>query len=199
MANIATGAEPPVRRFKVEEYHRMVETGILSSNERVELIRGAVREMSPKSRAHVLATRRMVNFLVKALEGRASVYKADPLVLAELDSEPEPDVLVCSNPDFEAYGTEATTPLLVVEVSDSSLRDDLGDKASLYAEAQIAEYWVVNLVDRVLVVFREPRRGSYRLRSTLEPDAFVSPISWPDLKVEVASLFPESAAKGGTS
>lgn len=199
MANIATGAEPLARRFKVEEYHRMAETGILSSDERVELIRGAVRKMSPKNRAHVLATHRVLNSLVKELEGRASVYQEAPLVLAELDSEPEPDLLVCSNPDFEAYGTEATTPLLVIEVSDSSLRGDLGDKASLYAEAQIAEYWVVNLVDRVLVVLREPRDGSYLLRSTLEPGAFVSPISWPDLKVEVASLFPEQAARGTTS
>ena len=191
MANIATGVEAPARRFKVEEYHRMVETGILSSDERVELIRGAVREMSPKNRAHVLATRRMFNSLVKELEGRASVYQEAPLVLSKLDSEPEPDLLVCSNPDFEAYGTEATAPLLVVEVSDSSLRGDLGDKASLYAEAQIPEYWVVNLVDRVLVVFREPHGGSYLQCSTLELGAFVTPISWPDVKVEVASLFPE--------
>ena len=171
----------------------MVETGILSSDERVELIRGAVREMSPKNRAHVLATRRMFNSLVKELEGRASVYQEAPLVLSKLDSEPEPDLLVCSNPDFEAYGTEATKPLLVVEVAESSLRDDLGDKARLYAEAGIPEYWVVNLVDRVLVVFRDPGDGSYRTRSTLEPGARVAPGSWPDLELDIASLFPEEA------
>lgn len=168
----------------------MAETGVLSPDERVELIRGAVREMSPKNRPHVIATRRAFNFLVKALEGRASVYKEDPLVLTQLDSEPEPDVLVCSNPDFEAYGTELTTPLLVVEVAESSLREDLGDKATLYAEAEIPEYWVVNLVDRVLVVFREPREGSYRQRSTLLPGATATPLSWPDVEVDVLSLFP---------
>jgi len=168
----------------------MAETGVLSPDEGVELIRGVVRAVSPKNRAHVIATRRVFNILVKALEGRASVYKEDPLVMTELDSEPEPDVLVCSNPDFEAYGTELTTPLLVVEVAGSSLPGDLGDKATLYAEAGIPEYWVVNLLDRALVVFREPRDGSYRLRSTSPPGARVTPLSWPDVEVEVASLFP---------
>ena len=168
----------------------MAETGVLSPDEDVELIRGAVREVSPKNRTHVIATRRIFNILVKALEGRASVYKEDPLVLTELDSEPEPDVLVCSNPDFETYGTELTTPLLVVEVAGSPLKGDLEDKAMLYAEAGIPEYWVVNLVDRVLVVFREPRDGSYRLRFTSLPGARVTPLSWPDVEVDVFSLFP---------
>lgn len=168
----------------------MAETGVLSPEEGVELIRGVVREVSPKNRSHVIATRRVFNILVRSLEGRASVYKEDPLVLNQLDSEPEPDVLVCSNPDFEAYGTELTTPLLVVEVAESTLPGDLGDKATLYAEAGIPEYWVLNLVDRVLVVFREPREGSYRLRSTSQPGARVTPMSWPDVEVDVASLFP---------
>lgn len=109
----------------------MAETRILYPVERVELVRGVVRKVSPRNRRHVIATRRVFNFVVERLEGRASVYKEDPLVLKELDSEPEPDVLVCSNPDFEAYGAEATRPLLVVEVAESSLRDDLGDKAAL--------------------------------------------------------------------
>ena len=144
----------------------MAETGILFPVERVELVRGAVLKVSPRNRRHVIATRRVFNFFLERLEGRASVYKEDPLVLKELDSEPEPDVPVCSNSDFEAYGTEATKPLLVVEVAESSLRDDLGDKAALYAEAGIPEYWVVNLVDRVLVVFRDPGDIRYRTRST---------------------------------
>lgn len=197
MADATRGAQTfAERHFTVEEYHRMVEAGILSSDERVELIGGAVRRMSPKNRAHVIATRRVFNFLVDKLQGRASVYKEDPLVLTDLDSEPEPDVLVCSNPDFEAYGTDATTPLLVVEVAHSSLPSDLGAKAFLYAEAQIPEYWVVDLVHRVLVAFREPRQGIYQTRSTVEPGARVAPLSWPDVQLEVESLFPDEASNG---
>lgn len=192
MSHMATGADAFAdRRFTVEEYHRMAETGILTPHERVELIRGAVRRMSPKNRPHVIATARILALLGKKLEGRASVYPGAPVVLERLQSEPEPDILVCSNPHVEAYGTDATAPLLVIEVADSSLRIDLGDKASLYAEAGIPEYWVVNLVERVLVVFREPRNGVYQRRSTLHPGDRVTPDSWPDLELEVASLLPE--------
>lgn len=174
----------------------MVETGILSPDERVELIRGTVRRMSPKNRAHVIATARVFKVLMSKLEGRASAYNEAPVGLPELESEPEPDVLVCSNPDIDAYGTDATTPLLVVEVADSSLRTDLGDKASLYAEAKIPEYWVVNLVERVLVVFREPRDGAYQTRTVLEPGALVTPESWPDVELPIVSLFPEEKRSG---
>lgn len=183
-----------VRRFTVEEYHRMAETGILSPDERVELIRGTVRKMSPKNRAHVIASARVFTVLLKELEGRASVYSEAPVVLAELESEPEPDVLVCSNPEIDAYGTNASTPLLVVEVADSSLKSDLGDKVSLHAEAEIPEYWVVNLVERVLVVFREPRNGSYQRQLLLELGARVTPAPWPDVDIAVVSLFPEEAS-----
>lgn len=197
MADMAMGTKTfAERRFTVGEYHRMAETGILSSDERVELIRGVVRKMSPKNRGHVIASARVFKVFVRKLEGRASVYNEAPVGFPELDSEPEPDVLVCSNPDLDAYGTDATTPLLVVEVADSSLRADLGDKVSLYAEARIPEYWVVNLIDRVLVVFREPGDGAYQKRSILEPGALVTPESWPDVEIAVESLFPNVSTNG---
>jgi Uma2 family endonuclease len=183
--------------FTLAEYHRMAETGILSPDERVELFRGSVREMSPKNRLHVIAVGRAQKALAHALEGRASVYQEAPLALRELRSEPEPDLLVCSNPDLDAYGTDATIPLLVVEVADSSLRYDVEHKTRLYAEAGIPEYWVVNLVDNVLVVFREPTHGDYRYRCSLGLGDHVTPVSWTgtvevevEVEVEVASLFP---------
>ncbi len=94
-----------------------------------------------------------------ALRGRASVYFEAPLTAVQLDSEPEPDVLVCSNPEEWAYRSPRTKPLLEIEAADSSLEFDRGEKACLYAEAGVPEYWVVNLVDRVLMVFREPLKG----------------------------------------
>jgi Uma2 family endonuclease len=146
---------------------------------------------TPAGESPVPVSARAFNALVKALEGKASVYADAPVAITDLHSEPEADVLVCSNPDFEAYGTELTTPLLVLEVAESSLREDLGEKATLYAQAGIPEYWVVNLVGRVVVVFREPRDGSYRQRSTLLPGASATPpLSWPDVEVGVLSLFP---------
>jgi Uma2 family endonuclease len=179
------------RRFTVEEYHRMVETGILSPDERVELVRGVIHQMSPKNRAHVIAANMVFGLLRDGLRGRASVYKEDPLRVEALNSEPEPDVMVCSNPDITAFGTERMKPLLIIEVAESSLRYDLHEKATLYAEAEVPEYWVVNLVDRALEVFRDVKEGRYRQRFTLKPKARVAPTAWPDLEMEVSSLFPD--------
>lgn len=178
------------RRFTVDEYDRMAETGILSPGERVELVHGVVRSMSPKNRAHVITTHVIHDRLREALRGRASVYVEAPLRLEALDSVPEPDVVVCSNPDLRAYASEQTTTLLVIEVADSSVEYDLGAKALLYAKAAVPEYWVVDLVDRRLVVFTEPREGSYRHRSEFTQDARVTPVSFPDLEIDTASLFP---------
>jgi Uma2 family endonuclease len=181
------------RRFTVEEYHRMAESGILGPDERVELVRGVIRKMSPKKWALVMATKVVFRLLDDALRGRASVYQEAPLVAGGIDSEPEPDVLVCSNPNEWAYRTGATTPLLVVEIADSSLEYDLGEKAALYAEARVPEYWVLNLIDRVLVVFREPVEGSYQVRVSLDEKARVSPEAWPERTFEVSAFFPPAS------
>lgn len=168
----------------------MAETGILAPDERVELLHGVVRKMSPKGREHVIAANRAFDWLRGRLEGRARVHKEDPLRAAHLDSEPEPDVMVCSNPDLAAYGTADSKAVLVIEVADSTLSRDLGLKAELYAGAGIPEYWVINLIDGLLEVFREPEEGRYRRRTTLEPDAKVSLEAWPDVEVEVRLLLP---------
>ncbi len=178
------------RRFTVDEYHRMAETGIFTPDERVELIRGVVRRMSPKNYAHVVAATKLHQRLVKSLAGRASVFKEDPLKLVRLDSEPEPDILAISSPDIEDYGKESYGPVLVIEVAASSLRYDLSAKAPLYAEANVPEYWVLNLVDRELVVFRSPHEGVYRERATYRSGDRVAPEAWQDVVIEVSELFP---------
>ena len=178
------------RRFTLDEYHRMAETGILVPEERVELIRGVIRRMSPKNRAHVVAAALVHDVLRDALKGLASVYPEAPLEAEEIDSEPQPDLMVCSNPDTRAYGTARTRPLLIVEIADSSVEYDLKEKASLYATARIPEYWVVNLVDRLLDVFREPVHGVYETRLRLRPAERVSLEAWPDKAIDVSSLLP---------
>jgi Uma2 family endonuclease len=178
------------RRFKVEEYHRMAEAGILRPDERVELIRGVVRPMSPKNRAHVVAATKLHQQLVRALARRFAVFKEDPLKLVPLDSEPEPDIVATSSPDIDAYGTAGSKPLLVVEVAESSLPYDLSTKAALYAEAGIPEYWVLDVVDRELVVFRSAKEGAYRERAAYRAGDRVAPDAWPDVVLEVTELFP---------
>ncbi len=189
MVRVAEGIEQ--RRFTVEEYHRMAEAGILQPDERVELIRGVVRRMSPKNRAHVIAATKLHQQLARALAGRAAVFKEDPLKLVRLDSEPEPDIVATSSPHIDDYGTVVSKALLVVEVAESSLRYDLNVKASLYAEAGVPEYWVLDLVDRELVVFRSAHEGVYRQRATYEASDRVAPEAWPNVVLEVEKLFPE--------
>jgi Uma2 family endonuclease len=191
---MSEACETAQRLFTVEEYHRMAETGILGPDERVELVRGVIREMSPKNWAHVMAAKSVYDRLRDALRGRASVYQEAPMAAELIDSEPEPDVLVCSNPDELAYGSSRTKPLLVIEVADSSLEYDLGEKAALYAEAGVPEYWVVNLVDRVLLVFREPEERSYRVRVSLEESSRVTPAAWPELSFAVSDFLPRSSS-----
>ena len=190
MRNVATASQ---RRFTVGEYFRMADAGILAPDERVELIRGTVRELSPRNRAHVVAVNKAAEQLRQVLGKRAGVYPESPLLLEAIDSAPEPDVMVCASPDFDDYGTDAARPLLVLEVADSSLKYDLGDKARLYAEAGVPEYWVLNLIDRVLVVFRAPQDGRYRDVDTLRADERVALASWPELGVEVESLLPSAS------
>ncbi len=169
------------RRFTVEEYHRMAETGILGPDERVELIRGLINTKVRKSREHVIATAFTYGLIDKALRGTASVYQGAPLTVERLDSEPEPDLLICSNPDPLAYGTSQTKPLLIIEVADSSLEYDVFEKAAVYAEAGVPEYWVLNLVARALVIFRKPLNRAYLESFSLDETARVTPEAWPEM------------------
>jgi Uma2 family endonuclease len=179
-----------LRRFTVEEYHLMAETGVFAPEERVELIRGVIRQMTPKGRRHAIAVAKAIQVFAVQLSGRATVFVQDPLLKNGFHSQPEPDVLITSNPDPESYGTEQSSPLLVIEVADSSLKYDRDTKAALYADAEIPEYWVVNLVDDVLELFIHPQAGAYQSRTTYQPGHRISPRAWPDVEIDVAELIP---------
>lgn len=192
---MASAAEDTgLHRFTVDEYHRMGEAGILGEDDRVELIRGVIREMSPINRSHVIATSRTRQLFDRGLAGRASVYEQSPLHLETLASEPEPDIAIYSNPEMDAFGTADTTPLLAIEVADSSLNYDLTTKAELYAEGLVPEYWVLDVQREVLHIFRDPRDGAYQTRARYEPGSRIAPVSWPDFEIGVASLLPSEAA-----
>jgi Uma2 family endonuclease len=182
-----------LRRFTVEEYHLMAEAGVFAPDERVELIRGVIREMTPKGRRHAVAVAKAIQVFAVKLSGRATVFVQDPLMKEGLDSEPEPDVVLISNPDPESYGTEQSLPLLVIEIADSSLKYDRFTKAAIYAEAEIPEYWIVNLVDDVLEVFLQPLDGVYQSQTHLRAGQRIAPEAWPDVEIDVDQLIPAPA------
>jgi len=138
----------------------------------------------------VIAVAKLDRLFQRLLSDRASTYVQDPLAKKDWHSEPEPDVTVTSNPDVEAYGTEHSSPQLVVEVADTSLEYDRTEKSLLYAEAGVPEYWILNLVDDVLEIHREPRKGAYQLRSIHERGSRVAPLAWPDVELDVSDLIP---------
>lgn len=186
MAEVMEG----LRRFSVEEYHRMGEAGIFSPNERVELIRGVIRQMSPKGKRHSDAIALANKIFAVRLSGRATVFVQDVLRKAGWHSEPEPDLIVASNPDPRAYGTERSDTLLVIEMADTSLQYDRETKGPLYADAGVPEYWILDLNQNLLEVYRDPAEGSYRVTRILWPDDRIAPLSFPDLEVRVGDLLP---------
>jgi Uma2 family endonuclease len=154
----AYGASP--RRMTVREYYRAADKGVFDSDEKLELIRGEVVELSPQKSAHAVATALTREALALQFPG-AAIREHSPLHLDDFN-EPEPDVLVAIGPLRRYNGRHPTADdvLLVVEVADSSLRKDRTLKAPLYAEFGIPEYWIVDLNANRLEVYREPVRDS---------------------------------------
>jgi len=150
-----TIAEPIKRRWSREEYYRMAQAGIFR-DQRVELIDGEVLSMAPQGSQHFTAICLAHDALEKAFGAGFVVRVQGPLGVSA-DCEPEPDLAVVrGNPRDFAAKPHPSIALLVVEISDTSLAFDRADKGSLYASAGIADYWIVNLIDRQIEVHRRP-------------------------------------------
>ena len=176
-------------RFTRDEYDRMVETGILTTDDRVELIEGEILAMSPQNSPHATATRLAQKVLESVFGPGHDVRAQFPLAL-EADSEPEPDLAVVAGSPRDSRAHHPETALLVVEVAETSLTFDRTIKQSLYARAEIPEYWVINLRDRQVEVFRGPARSGYRSLATYTAGQTFSPAGRPAVRVAVDDLLP---------
>src|SRR4051794_7017735 len=149
-------------RFSVPQYERMIAVGILNENDRVELIRGEIVAKMPIGDPHIGCVNRLTRLLVRAVGDRAVVSVQNPIRLA--DSEPEPDLaLLAPRPDDYASGkARPADVLLLIEVADTTLEFDRDVKGPLYAENAVAEFWIVNIAARSLIIFGDPRPdGTY--------------------------------------
>jgi Uma2 family endonuclease len=176
-------------RFTVPEYERMVALGILKEDARVELIRGEIVAKMPIGDPHIACVNRLTRLLVRAAGDRAIVSVQNPIRLA--DSMPEPDIsLLAPRDDFYASGkARPADVLLAIEVADTSVDDDRDVKRPLYAEAGIGEYWIVNLLDRCLEVYRQPQAdGTYADARTLRPGDAADVLALPGLTLAVADV-----------
>jgi Uma2 family endonuclease len=191
---IVQGAEPVPRLWTKHEYYQMAELGWFIG-QRVELIEGEVMVQSPQKFSHYATTDQAAEVLRKVFEPGAWVRIQGPLDLGA-DSEPEPDVSVVSG-SRKNYTRHPTTALLLVEVSDTSLANDRRRKGSLYARAGIGDYWIINLVDPQLEVYRNPVPDGtqpygfrYADQTILHLSDYVAPLAAPQVQIALTDLLP---------
>jgi Uma2 family endonuclease len=147
-------AEPNVRRWSLDEYHRMGDLGFFR-DQRVELIGGEVLEMAPQGSAHFACICLCADAMRETFGINHVVRVQGPLLLG--GSEPEPDIAVVSGHPRDYVGrSHPSDALLVIEISDTSLQFDREEKGSLYARTGLREYWIVNLIDRCVEVYGNP-------------------------------------------
>lgn len=157
------------KRFTLDEYHRMIDAGILPEGSPYELLNGIVREKMPNNPPHASGVYRVARSLDRLLGDQFVVRSQLPITIPESDSEPEPDIAVSVGPD-NAYDSRHPGPgdiLLLIEIAHSSLPMDRGEKLAAYAAAKVPVYWVVNIPGKRIEVYSQPRAGknpTYRKR-----------------------------------
>ena len=184
MIDVAGEVPESLRKFSRAEYYALAATGAFDG-ERVELIGGFVVAMSPQNRRHALGVQRLTQWFVEHRHGLA-VRPQLPLCLAA-DNEPEPDLALTDH----AFETEhPSTAHLVIEVASSSLRLDRL-KAALYAIAGVPEYWILNLEDDVVEVYRDPVGDAYRTREVVARGGCLAPRCLPGEQLSVDEILPD--------
>lgn len=184
----------PIHRISVEQFHRMIEAGVFAQGERIELVDGEMRDMTPIGPPHNSCTNTLNMTFAPKLAGKAIVSVQGPLVLDD-GTELYPDLLVLRQRDdrYQQSNPTADDAYLVIEVADSSLSVDLDTKLPKYARAGIRRYWVVDIKNRTIHDYRDPDligRRYRQLHSVTEGMLSVT-IEGVDIQVDVGDLFPE--------
>jgi Uma2 family endonuclease len=187
---------PRLHRWSRREYARMIDHGILDEDDPIELLDGLLLVKEPQSSLHRTAVLLVAKALERAFGDGWFVQTQGPIGL-DRRSEPEPDVCVIRGSLRDYTHAHPTRPVLIVEVALSGLATARGRKAAAYARGGIADYWIVNLIGRVLEVHREParpgparRRWGYAHTQTLDADGAIAPLAAPSAPVAVADLLP---------
>ena len=184
------------KRFTVEDYHRLIELGFLTEQDRVELIKGELMQMVAKGTLHTVCNTRLFRELAILLQKQAIVRGQEPIILPA-SSEPEPDLVIARyRPDDYLTGhPQPADILLLVEIADTTLKYDQQVKLPLYAEFEISDYWIFNLTARCLEAYTQPYQDlqgnfGYANKHIFLPNAVVNLPSFPDLSIDLSKVFP---------
>jgi len=174
-----------------DEFDRMVECGAFDHlNRKIELLRGELREINPAGPLHDDLITYLTNWSVLAASKESILVTSQTgLDLAELSSRPEPDLLWLRRARYCDRHPSAADVKLAIEVADSSLDTDLKEKGTLYADAGIVEYWIVDAKGQCVHVFRQPRDGTYTDRSIFNRGETLSPLVAKDAVLDLNDLF----------
>jgi Uma2 family endonuclease len=178
-------------RFSIEQYERMVEVGVLTEDDRVELIDGEIVEMAPIDPDHSFPVQRLARVFMESLGGRAYVRIQDAIRLPP-QSEPEPDVVLARPPD-DLYRRRHPGPddlFLVVEVAHTTQIKDRRMKIPLYAQQGILEAWLLDVPAQQLEIYRQPSPDGYRSVEFVGRGGPVAPLAFPDLLVVIDDVLP---------
>jgi len=175
--------------FTIDEYEAMIETGVLTVNERLELIRGEIVEVSPIGKRHAACVSRLTELLVSKLIGQAQFHPQNPVRLPN-NSEPEPDMMLVK-PRADSYAGKRPEPedvLLLIAIADSTLYTDRRIKIPLYAEAAITEMWLVDLGNELIEVYRRPTPDGYQTVTRHQRGDRIAAAAFPDVTFAVEDI-----------
>ncbi len=184
-----------IARLSLSQYDRMIEHGVFDqgSRQRLEFIRGEIREMAPIGSQHEEVVDRLTSWSARVLpEAKVRLRVQNSLGLREVESAPEPDIAWVVQRDYTQARPTSADVLLVVEVASSSLAYDTGEKAALYAAAGIGDYWVVDLENSLVEVRRDPVAGRYRSMQTYSGEDEIRPLNLPEAVLRPVMLFARS-------
>ena len=176
-------------KWSLDQWHKLIETGVLA-DKRVELLEGEIIKVSPEGIEHRKVNDSAADYLRELLKGKAKIYEAHPISLD--NSEPEPDIAIVKLPVslYDNHHPYSQDIYWLVEVSQTTLQVDLGEKAVIYARNNIPEYWVIDLVNHRLIVHTQPIGDRYTqiieyLAGTIKPLAF------PNIAIDIHKLLAD--------
>ena len=176
------------RLITVAEYDRMIEHGILTAEDKVELLNGVIIEKRAKGIKHAAFNDSIAEIFREQLGNRVIIRNQNPIVL---DDYSEPDI-VLANPPRRQYLERHPTPediLLIVEISDTTLKNDRENKGSAYARAGISQYLLVNVNNNTIENYRQPSQDGYQNKETLHGGEILRLHAFPEIEIKIDDLF----------